>query len=387
MKTLLLKNWHFISKAVIIGTLATVGVAILIPNEYTSNAALMPPDPQAFNNSSALSALRGASLGVSIGTGGFMSQRTPGETAIAVLSSRRVLDDVINRFDLRRVYRVELYYDARKVLLENSKFTEDKKSGLITISVTDHDRGRAQSMAEAYVQDLNNIANTLSTSSARRERIFLEGRLNSIKADLDANYRQLSQFSSRNGTLDIQKQGAATLEAAGRLQGELVTARSELSALNAVYARDNVHVRETRARIDELQRQLRLVTGNSHDGAGANSVPNGAMPSIRQLPILGVTYYDLYRKVTTQEELYETLSKQYELAKVREAQEIPPMIVLDPADLPERKSSPHRSLIVMAGAALSFLASCLVVWMRERNRLLMSPQANQEAAEALAARS
>ena len=376
IKVALFRNWPFVVKAVLIGTLATIGLSLLIPNEYTANVQLMPPDPQTFNSSSALSALRGSNIGVSLGTGGFMSQRTPGETAIAVLSSNRVLDDIINRYDLKKVYKQHLYYDARKTLLKYSKFTEDKKSGIISISVTDRNRNRAQEIAQSYVQELNTLVNSLSTSSARRERIFLEDRLKSIKGDLDANARELSQFSSRNNTIDIQKQGEATVEAAGKLQGELISAQSDLSALSSVYAGSNVRVQATKARINELQKQLRRIAGNPHEADGTRPQSGEIMPSIRELPLLGVTYYDLYRQVTTQEDLYQTLSKQYELAKVREAEEIPPIVVLDPADLPERKSYPHRSLIVLAGAALSFLVSCLWIVLRKPTFATVLPDSN-----------
>jgi uncharacterized protein involved in exopolysaccharide biosynthesis len=368
IRVVLRKNLRFVVRTVIIGIVIATAFAFLIPNEYTSNAQLMPPDPQTFNNSNSsfLSALTGRGLlGVGIGAGGLMNQRTPGGTAIGILHSPRVLDAIISQFDLRKVYHCRFYYDARKKLLKHSIFAEDTKSGIITISVTDHDRDRAQGIAQLYVEELNELVNSLSTSSARRERIFLEGRLKSIKNDLDANTRALSQFSSRNSMIDVQKQGEATVDAAGKLQAELITAQSELSALRAVYANDNVRVLEARSRIKELQRQLQDITGRVQ-AADATTKTGEGMPSLRMLPLLGFTYYDLYRKVTIDETLYESLSKEYELAKVREAEEIPQIVVLDPASLPEKKSFPPRLLIILVGAVLSFAGALVWGLMRER---------------------
>jgi hypothetical protein len=48
-----------------------------------------------------------------------------------------------------------------------------------------------------------------------------------------------------------------------------------------------------------------------------------------------------------QEAVYETLTQQYELAKVQEAKETPSVKVLDAASLPERKSFPPRTLIAV----------------------------------------
>ena len=360
---ILLAIWQrrrWLAKIIGLGFLIAICVALLISNQYTSTAQLMPPDSQALSNTSMLSALAGTdSIGPSL-AGGLMSARTPGGTFIGILDSQTAQDDIINRFDLRRVYHCKFYIDARNKLTEKTTIAEDKKSGIISISVTDRDPNRARDIAEAYVEELDKLVNSLSTSSARREREFLEQRLKSIKTDLDASSVALSQFSSHNATLNPQSQGQALFESATRLQGELITAQSEMSGLKAMYSDDNVRVREARARVDELQSQLRKMGSIGGIADGADLKADQSYPSIRELPILGVTYSDLYRKMVMQGTLYETLTKQYELAKVQEAKEIPPIKVLDEPDVPERKSSPHRMMIVVLGFVLSALAG--IIW-------------------------
>jgi len=340
-----------------IGLLLAVGYALSIPNEYTSTAQLMPPDAQALSNTSMLSALAGSGAVASLGG---LNARTPTGTFIGILGSQSAQDDIIDRFNLKQVYHCKLYIDARKVLTRNTIIDEDKKSGIISISVTDRDSKRTRDIAEAYVEELDKLVNSLSTSSARREREFLGQRIKSIKTDLDASSVALSQFSSHNATLNPQSQGQALFDSATRLQGELITAQSELSGLKATYSDDNMRVREARARIDELQNQLRKMgsVGENKDGADLKS--DQGYPSIRELPILGVTYSDLSRKLSLQEGIYETLTRQYELAKVEEAKEIPTVRVLDEPQVPERKSSPHRSIIAVIGALVSTFLG--IVW-------------------------
>jgi capsule polysaccharide export protein KpsE/RkpR len=355
--TALLQRRRLLATVVSLGLLASIGVAFVIPKQYTSTAQLMPPDNQTFASSSMLTALSGLGGGLlSAGGGGFLNQRTPGSTCIGILTSRTTLDDIINRFDLRKVYHRKLYLDTRKILLKRTVIAEDKKSGIIAISVTDNDPNRAREIAGSYIEELDKLVNSLSTSSARRERVFLEQRLKAIKDDLDTSSRALSQFSSRNATMDIQKQGEATVEAAGKLQGELIAAESELSGLKAQYTDDNVRVRAARGRVNELQSQLRKMSGVGEDVDAASLDAGQLFPSIRKLPLLGLTYYDLYRQVAMEESLYEALSKQYELAKVQEAKEIPPIKVLDAPDLPEKKSLPHRSIVILVGLLLSAFA-------------------------------
>ena len=351
---------RWLAKVIGLGTLVAIGYALLIPNIYTSTAQLMPPDPQTLSSTSMLSALAGTGSIVPNFAGGLMNARTPSGTFIGILNSQTAQDDIINHFGLLRVYHCKLYVDARMILKARTTIVEDKKSGIISISVMDRDREQARDITEAYIEELDKLINRVSTSSARRERIFLEERIKSVKSDLDASSLALSQFSSRNATLDPQKQGEATVEAAGKLQGELIAAQSELSGLKAMYTDDNVRVRQVRGRVDELQRQLRKMSGLGEDVDGAALKSDQLLPSVRKLPILGFTYYDLYRQVAMQDSVYQTLTKQYELAKVQEAKEIPPVKVLDEPDVPERKSSPHRSIIVVLGFLLSALAG--ITW-------------------------
>jgi uncharacterized protein involved in exopolysaccharide biosynthesis len=360
---LLMAIWRrrlWLAKVIGLGAVAAIAIALLIPKKYTSTAQLMPPDQQTLSSTSLLSALSGAGPAASLGTGGLMSTRTPGGTFIGVLSSQSAQDDIIDRFDLRRIYHCKFYFEARKILTDRTTIDEDKKSGIISIAVVDGDPNRARDMAKAYVEELDKIVNRVSTSSARRERIFLEERIQSIKSDLDASSVALSQFSSRNATLDIQRQGEATVEAAGKLQGELIAAQSELSGLKTAYTDDNVRVRQAQAQVNVLQSQLHKMGGEGEDAEGGDLKADQFMPSIRKLPLLGVTYSDLYRRVMMQESLYETLTKQYELARVQEAKEIPPIKVLDEPQVPEKKSSPHRTIIVLLGILISAFAG--IVW-------------------------
>jgi hypothetical protein len=65
-----------------------------------------------------------------------------------------------------------------------------------------------------------------------------------------------------------------------------------------------------------------------------------------------------------QEAVYETLTQQYELAKVQEAKETPSVKVLDSASLPERKSFPPRTLIALLSAFLACGAAVMLVVVR-----------------------
>jgi capsule polysaccharide export protein KpsE/RkpR len=341
--------------------LATL-LAVLIPPQYESVTRLMPPDAQSTSGSAMLAALTGRGGDVlETLAGNTLGVKSSGALFVGILRSRTVEDALIRRFDLRGVYWVRRWEDARRELEDRSYIAEDRKSGIIEVHVRDRRPERSQALAKAYVEELDRAVATLSTSAARREREFLETRLTAVKQDLDQAAQDFSQFASKNSAINIPEQGKAMVEAAARLQGQLIAAEAERQGLEQIYTANNVRVRAAQGRIRELREQLNKL-GGAYDGPGVSKGEDSLYPSIRKLPLLGVTYADLYRRTKIHEAVFETLTKQYELAKVQEAKEIPTVRVLDPPNMPERRASPPRLFIMFLGLFLSLaLTSAWVV--------------------------
>jgi capsule polysaccharide export protein KpsE/RkpR len=364
----------FIMKWCVRGLLVATIMALLVPNRYSATTRLMPPESSGGSGMAMLSAIagKGAAPGLSTLASDLLGTKNSGALYMEGLRSRTVEDQLVNRFDLRRVYWVRYMEDARKYLDDNTNISEERKSGVITVSVSDRDRQRSAALAQAYVEELNRLMSVVSTSSARRERIFIEQRLITVKQDLRRAAEDFSQFASQNTTLDITSQTKAMVEAGADLQGNLMAAQSELEGLEQIYTSSNVRVRSLRARVDELQRQLQEMAGpksgsatagtaNPPSGNPAAGQPRSDMiyPSIRTLPILGVRWAELYQQVKIQETVYQLLTQEYELAKIQEAKEIPTVKVMDEAALPERKSFPPRLGFMALGALLGCLTGAL----------------------------
>lgn len=353
---LLWEQRKLLRRVVFYGLLASTLLAFLIPVRFKSTARLMPPD----NSQSGGLAMAAAALsGGAGGLGGIATEmlglKSTSDIFVGILTSRTVHDKLIQQFDLKKLYGDRRMEDAREDLAEHTDISVDRKSQIVTITVTDHDPKRAAAIGQAYVEELNHLVAELSTSSARRERIFLEGRLQAVSLDLEAAEKEFSQFSSKNSAIDIKEQGKAMVEAAAILQGQLIAAESEAEGLKQIYTDNNVRVRSVQARINELKHQLEKMGGKGEDA----SVPLGQQqdslyPSIRKLPLLGVAYADLYRRTRVEEAVFESLTKEYELAKVQEVKEIPTVKVLDFPNIPDKKSFPPRLAIMLLGTAFAF---------------------------------
>jgi capsule polysaccharide export protein KpsE/RkpR len=353
-------NRRLIYKVAIRSFVVSLILVLLLPPEYESSVSIMPPD-----SSSDMGSMMAAVMGkggpeIAALAGGLFGMQTTGALVVDLLQSRTVQYRIVDRFNLQKLYSARYKESARKTLNRRTEVKEDHKSGVIRLTVMDHSPWRAHDMAQAYVEELNRIQAEVSTSSARRERLFIEQRLTSVKAELEDAEKQFSTYSSKNATLDIKDQAKAMVEAAAALEGQMIAAQSELQGLEQIYTPANVRVRAAQARIEELRKQLQRLDGTGTTARAGSSDSDELYPSIRQLPLLGVEWADLYRRVKVQETVFELLTQKYELARLQEAKEVANINVIDFANVPEKKSGPHRVLIVLGVTFISMVAA--IAW-------------------------
>jgi len=361
-------------RAVLRGTLWTLLaftlLAFAIPKKYKAITRLMPPDYGSnLQMTLALPALSDSASSSTGGAGGsimglasqLLGLNTSGDLFVGVLQSQSVEDRIIQKFNLMDVYSARHIEDARDELEARTDITI-KRSGIIDISVEDKSRERATEIAKMYVAELDRSLATVNTSAAHRERVFIEGRLKEVKQELDGTVKEFAAFSSQNAAIDVPEQAKAMVGAAAELQAQLIAAQSEIKGLQQIYTENNVRIKALKAHVAELERQMDKFGGKNVDLSRDSSLSSSELyPSIRQLPLLGVKYLDLYRRTKIDERVYEFLTKEFEIAKVQEAREVPTVQVLDTAIVPDKKSSPHRLIIMLGGLIFGFLGSASLV--------------------------
>jgi len=370
---LLWSKRRLLARVTAISLAVSLAIAFLIPKQYKSTASIMPPDEQG-SRAMMLAAL--ASHAGSLGAlGGLAGSLVGGHSSTALfedlLRSGTVSDHLITRFNLQHVYHKRYRVDAAKRLAHLTKITEDKKSGVITITVEDTNRVRARDLAQAYLDELNKLVARTNTSAAHRERVFLEQRLRSVRVGLEQAELDLSGFSSKSSTVDIKEQTRAMVDAGARLQAQLLVEKAGLDSLRQIYGDGNVRVRQSEARIASLKKELAGLAGSSAvsmdsaDSTGIGPSPgtkDSFYPPLRQIPRLAVPYADLYRRVRVEEAMFEFLNQQYEMARIEEAKDIATVSVIDAPGIPEKKAFPPRLLLALFLTFLSFvIASALIL--------------------------
>jgi uncharacterized protein involved in exopolysaccharide biosynthesis len=102
----------------------------------------------------------------------------PTDQYIAYLNSNTLRDQLIEQFKLRDRYQVKYHEELRQILSNISKITADKKSGFISIQVSDRDPEFASSLANAYVSALSQMMGKMAFEDAKSRRQLLEQQLN-----------------------------------------------------------------------------------------------------------------------------------------------------------------------------------------------------------------
>src|SRR5579862_8694798 len=159
-------NRRMLFRVSLYALLASAAIAFLIPKRYESTARLMPPDNQSSSGlmMAAASMVGGSAGGIGGLASDFLGLKSSSDVFVGILGSRTVQDELIRRFDLQKHYGTKSMEDAERALGAHTGIAVERKSQIITITVTDHSPQRAAAMGQAYVEELNRLVSELSTS-------------------------------------------------------------------------------------------------------------------------------------------------------------------------------------------------------------------------------
>jgi tyrosine-protein kinase Etk/Wzc len=352
------KKW--VTSSIGIGLLISFAMALISPNKYTAKTVLMPPQQGQSAAASALASL-GSLAGLAGGAAGIKSQD---ELYIALLKSDRLQNSLIQRFSLQERYEVKFLADARKNLDANLKVAADKKSGLITVEVADHEPKFAAQMANAYVEELSKLLGSLAVSEAQQRRQFFEQRVLQIKNDLAKSEINFRQAQAQSGMQVTQALAETGVRASVELRQQIAMREVQLLSLRTTYATEqNPDAVRLSREIAALRVQLAKTEKGADSSQHAVGVSNGVtLPTNKDSA--GQDAVRAYRDVKVQEAMLDVMIRQYELARVDESKEGPLLQQIDIATPPESKSAPKRSLIVLGGLMLGLFAGLAIVAIR-----------------------
>ena len=326
-----------------IGTgLVAMAVSLMIPPTFTSTAKIMPPQQQ---QSSGMSAMLGQLGGLAGTAGSLAGIKNPNDLYVGLLESRTIADKLIERFKLKSRYEKATMDDTRNTLSGFSNIANGKKDGLISISVEDSDPKIAAEMANAYVEELAKLTQTMAITESSQRRLFFEKQLKDAKEQLAKAEIALRATQEKTGLIQLDGQVQAIIGNVAQLKGAIAAKEIQLNAMRTFAAPQNPELLRSQEELRGMQVQLSKLE-RSRTGNGDLMVPTGSIPEV------GVEYVRSLRDVKYYETVFELLAKQFELAKIDEAKDSSLIQVLDEAIPAERKSAPLRGLITLIAVAV-----------------------------------
>ena len=330
-----------------------VAVSLLVKPTFSATSLILPPQQgqslaTMMGQLNALMSLTGGGLGGS-------QLKTPVDMYVGMLESRTIADHLISRFHLQDLYKTRKMEDTRTVLKSNTRFLAGK-DGLIHIIVDDHDANRASEMANAYVDELYAMNSHLATTEAAQRRVFFDQELADEKSALAIAENDLKQTAERTGVIHLGGQAESIIRSLAVLRAEIASREVQINSMrvfatdqNPVAIRAQEEIKSLRAQLDKLERDPR--NPQLIDTVG---IPAGRVPAV------SLEYARRLREVKYHETLFELLAKQYEAARIDEAKAAPIIQVVDRAVPPDKKSGPHRALIVLGCGFIGFCIGYLL---------------------------
>ncbi len=353
----LLDYWRIIVKwkrtiaAIVLAiTFSSVLISIILPKTYKAKATIMPIGGQKVGGLASLAAASLGGLGGLLGAVGGTSSTSA--QILAILKSRTMAEKIIDKYGLMKVFYEKLWDRGNQRWKTNDPkdlpqmeavvnlfssivfFGEDKKSQLITISAEMKDPELAAQVVNGCLEELADFLNRNAFTSAKRNRIFIEGQLERNKADLLESGKELAAFYVTNKISNV----VPTVDVDVSM-GEGVDVPSALA--------------EAQKKTKELQKQVEGVKVEIEKAKVVQGIPQQVY----------LQYLTLRRELLG--EVNALLTQQYEMAKIEEAKEDLNFQVIDWARVPVKRFKPRRRQIVMTAFVMSFFLAVFYAFFRE----------------------
>jgi tyrosine-protein kinase Etk/Wzc len=340
---------------VLLITILAIVISLVLPKKFTSTTTILPPTTTGSELLGGTSALSGA-LAQAVGISGVVAT-TPSDLFAAMLKSRTVMKGVIDDCNLRRIYGDKDVYEK----LEECTEIIVKPEGIIELSTTDRSPKRARSMAIAYVKHLDQFNKSVIMSTGKKNRIFLEERLDKVEKELREAEEALKSFQESHKTISIEHEITPILEAVSSIKAQIISKKVMLDATRRYATEQNPEVIRLKSEIQALEKRLHDLEYKgdaSHFGIGF-SIP------FKEIPQTSIELARFAREVMVQEQVFTLLTQEYEKAKIQEVKDTPTVEILDEANLPERKSFPRRTQIVVISFVCSLFLGLLLAFFFE----------------------
>ncbi|MDG1753601.1 MAG: GNVR domain-containing protein [Rhodothermales bacterium] len=336
---------------IVTGVMAVVSVVIslMLPVWYKASSRLLLPNSGGSGIASALLGDLSSAAESLLGGGGGDYVRY-----MAILHSRAVKEQIVERFDLINVYDLAeeefASEEALSALADNIEFVIDDEYDFMSIEVFDQDAQRAADISNYFIELLDEENNRLTRQTAGNFRAFVESRYDLAEEERGAMLDSLASFQRKYGVIDLEAQTEAYFSQLAELRASTLQYEIQLNGMRAQFGEGNQQVKNMQSMVEAANQSFQ----DALDGREM------VMPvSQEEAPEMVRQFLNLTMERTIQERILELVAPMLEQARFEEERQSETLQVVDAAVAPFEKAKPKRMIIVI-GATLSAFILALV---------------------------
>jgi len=299
--TVLVRHWRMVLGLPVVAGIAALLISFAMRPSFSANTTFVPEAGPNSRLPAGLAGLAGQ-FGLSIGADASRSPRFYAD----VLKSREVLERVLRSH----------YADPRP--------TAQHGDSILLLDLLEL---RGRSAADSLSKGVRRLRNLISTQ--------IDNQTSIVRLTVDSRYPDLAAGMANRLITYLNDFNAQTRQSQARERRKFVEQR-----------------------VTSAELELRAAEGTLRSFLERNR-------SWQQSPQLVFEEGRLRRQVDIRQEVYLTLTREYETARIEEVNDTPVITVIDPAVPPQLRSSPRRSLLVGLGIILGAVLGVFVAFGRE----------------------
>jgi len=335
------RRWFLAVNFALVCAVSVMVAWFVAKQEFCSQATFLPP---AAAPSSMLSMSANPLMGLLAGD-------EPGDNIDAVFESKALKRRIIEAFNL---------YDNYKLYKSPNKFEQAVKRMQKQVMLSSALKGKgigmsktisysvqcyhtspdtALMMAEYVFACLDSAMIDISINKASRNREFIEAQFIASRDKLDSLQDAFKEFQVAHKAFDITEQMKMTLQVYADVKSAAVMNDLRLMALQREFRGGSHEITAAQNEKRVLERKLAELEQKED---------YSVMPSLNLSSELMPKYTNLYRALEVQNQVNLLLVRELEQARLQEARDVSPLMLIDPPYLAEYKARPKRAPMALA---------------------------------------
>lgn len=349
------KKKFFLILSTIILIVSYLTIYFLIPPQYDSTSTILSVEK---NNLNPLSQLTSSFSNIpfsSLALGG-ISADDRYNLFTTIIYSRTFLEDMVKKFDLLNEYKQKSMEKTIKKLKSGISL-EITKEMAFSITMRSSSPEKAARMNKYILDKVNKAVIELNVKKAKENRIFLEERYNTIKANLNISEDSLQRFQQKTNFFEADDQLKAIIDAYSKFESQLALKEIESSVVEKIYGANSSQYANSKTTLD--------VYKNEFNKLKSGKIDNSIFIAMSNLPERAKEYVRLYREVEVYNTMLEYIIPLYEQTKFEEINSVPVLQIIDNPSIPEKKSYPPRTIFTLIITFIIVFSLSLIIFFKD----------------------